>query len=80
VNGNIGVLIGQTAALNDSRTGVMITKEINAAKVQSVIVMAGKINGPVETLVDQRSVALFGVATGVAIGLVFSLFRLLRRR
>jgi hypothetical protein len=80
VTGTVGVLIGQTAVLNESRTGVLITKEVTSTKVQAVIVLAGEINGPVETIVDQRSVALFGLAAGVALGLVLNLFRFLRRR
>ena len=72
-------MIGQSVTLNDHRTGLVVTREVNGGHIQSVIFLAGTSNAPVETIVDQRSVALFGIATGVAMGLVLSLFRFLKR-
>jgi hypothetical protein len=79
INGNTGVMIGQSVTLNDHRSGLVVTREVNGGHIQSVIFLAGHSNAPVETIVDQRSVALFGIATGVAMGLVLSLFRILKR-
>jgi hypothetical protein len=79
VNGNVAVMIGQSVTLNNHRTGLVITKEVHGGPTRSIIFLAGKSDAPVETIVDQRSVALFGLATGVAMGLVLSLFRLLKR-
>jgi hypothetical protein len=79
INGNAGVMIGQSVNLNDHRTGLVITREVHAGQIHSVIFLAGKSEAPVETIVDQRSVALFGIATGVAMGLVLGLFRMIKR-
>lgn len=79
VDGNAGVMIGQSVTLNNHRTGLVLTREVNGGSIQAVICLAGRTNAPVETIVDQRSVALFGIATGIAMGLVFSLFRILKR-
>ena len=48
--------------------------------VEAVLFLAGQSHGPVETIADQRSVALFGLTFGAAIGLVISLFRLFKNR
>jgi hypothetical protein len=79
VNGPVGIMIGQSATFNNHRTGLVITNEVHGGPIQSVFFVAGKTSVPVETIVDQRSVALFGLAAGVALGLVISLFRLFKR-
>lgn len=79
VNGNIGVLVSQTAMVNESQTGLMVAREIRGEKIKAVIILAGETHGNVETIVDQRGIALFGLAVGIAISLVFSLFRILKR-
>ena len=79
VNGNVGVMIGQSVALNNHRTGLVVTREVHGGHIQSIFFLAGRSDAPVETILDQRSVAIFGLASGIAMGLVFSLFRLLKR-
>lgn len=79
VNGNIGVLVSQTAMVNESQTGLMVAREIRGEKIKALIILAGETHGNVETIVDQRGIALFGLAVGIAISLVFSLFRILKR-
>lgn len=79
VNGSVGLMIGQTVTLNNHRSGLIITNEAHGGHIRSIVFLAGKTDAPVETLMDQRSVALLGLAGGVALGLVLSLFRFLRR-
>jgi repressor of nif and glnA expression len=79
VNGNLGVMVGQSVTLNDHRTGLIISRDVHGGPIQSVFFIAGQTHAPVETIVDQRSVALFGAAAGVALGLVLGIFRLLKR-
>ncbi len=79
VNGHVGVMIGQSVTLNNHRTGLVVTREAHGGHIQSIVFLAGHSDAPVETILDQRSVALFGLASGIAMGLVFSLFRLLKR-
>jgi hypothetical protein len=79
VDGNVGMMIGQNVTLNNHRTGFVVTREVHSDNIRAVFFLAGQSNGLVETIVDQRSVALFGLAAGVAMGLVFSLFRLFKR-
>ena len=79
IQGNVGVMIGQSVALNNHRTGLVVTRNVTGGHIQSIIFLAGQNHAPVETIVDQRSVTLFGLATGISIGLVLSIFRLLKR-
>lgn len=79
IQGNVGVMIGQSVALNNHRTGLVVSRDVTGGQIKSVIFLAGNSTVPVETIVDQRSVALFGLATGISIGLILSLFRLFRR-
>jgi hypothetical protein len=79
VNGNIGVLVTQTATVNEGQTGLIVAREIRGEKIKAVIMLAGETHGNVETIVDQRGIALFGLAVGIAMSLVFSLFRILKR-
>lgn len=79
IDGDAGVMIGQSVTLNNHRTGVVVTREVTGGSIQAVIFLAGRTNAPVETMVDQRSVALFGIAAGIAIGLILSLVRLIKR-
>ena len=79
IQGDVGIMIGQSVALNNHRTGLVITRDVTGGHIQSIFFLAGQTHAPVETIVDQRSVALFGLATGISIGLVLSLYRLLKR-
>jgi len=79
IEGNVGVMIGQSVALNNHGTGLVVTRDVTGGQIKSIIFLAGQCHAPVETIVDQRSVALFGVAAGISIGLVLSIFRLLKR-
>jgi hypothetical protein len=78
INSNVGVMIGQSVTLSNHRTGLVLTREVHGGPIHSIFFLAGRSEAPVETIVDQRSVALFGLATGIAIGLVIGIFRLLK--
>jgi hypothetical protein len=78
INSNVGVMIGQSVTLSNHRTGLVLTREVHGGPIHSIFFLAGHSEAPVETIVDQRSVALFGLATGIAMGLVIGIFRLLK--
>jgi len=80
VNGNTGILVTQSANVNQGQVGLLIARDVQGTKIKSIVMLASDTHAPVETIVDQRSVALFGLAAGVAMGLVFSLFRFLKGR
>lgn len=80
LQGVIGVSLGQDTVLNDTRTGLVIAQEVRSDHIQTVLLIANHVNGSVEVLADHRSIAIFGIAVGLSLGFIFSLFRLLRGR
>jgi len=76
-----GILMStsQISTINDSKVGLLVGREIHGNKISSVIMIAGKIDGPVETVVDQRGLVMVGIAAGVAFGVVTALFRYLNK-
>jgi hypothetical protein len=80
INGNAGIITSQVASIDHGRNGIIISRDVHGGQINSVILLAGKISGPVETLIDRRSVIIFGLAAGAAMGAVFSLIRLFKRR
>lgn len=74
------MVVTQAATLTDSRNGVVISREVTGSQVNAVVLLASQVNGPVETLIDQRGLVLIGIVAGAVLGTVFSLFRLFKRR
>jgi hypothetical protein len=73
-------VIGQAVALEESRAGLVVSRQVHGGRLSTVVLIAGKVNAPVETIVDSRSIALFGIAMGITFGLVTAIFKLLRPR
>jgi hypothetical protein len=78
--GGAGMVVASSATLADSRNGLVISREVHGSQVNSVVLLATNVTGPVETLVDQRGLVLIGIVAGAVLGTVFSLFRLFKRR
>jgi hypothetical protein len=79
-SGNLGAVFANAVAMNQSQSGVIVTREMQGDHIQSVLLIAGKVIGPVETKLDLRNALLLGAVAGVCIGVVISLLRLLKRR
>ncbi len=80
INGSCGVTIAQSVRMHESRSGLIIAREVHGAKVHTVFLISSRMDAPVETVVEPRSIALFGAAAGLAFGVVYGLFRWLRSR
>ena len=78
--GGAAIVSSQTTTLNNTRNGFLIAREVHGTQVNAVVLLATRVDGPVETLVDQRGLVLIGIVAGAVLGTVFSLFRLLKRR
>jgi len=78
--GGAAIVSAQTTTLNNTRNGFLIAREVHGTQVNAVVLLATRVDGPVETLVDQRGLVLIGIVAGAVLGTVFSLFRLLKRR
>jgi hypothetical protein len=80
INGTVGVAAAQSVRMHESRSGIIIAREVHGAKIQTVFLIASRMDAPVETVVDPKSIALFGAAAGLTFGVVYGLFRWLRSK
>jgi len=78
-DGSVGAIRAQKVALNSSNPGIIICDEIEASSINSFVTIARQVNGNVETTLDQRSAAIFGILAGVFLGLVAGALRYLTR-
>ena len=72
-------MIGQSSLLVNEGNGLILTGEAHGGYYLPIIFLTGKLCGPVETYVDRRSVALFGLLSGLTIGLITSFIKLKKR-
>ncbi|NMB53619.1 MAG: hypothetical protein GYA15_02865 [Leptolinea sp.] len=80
INGTVGVTAAQSVRMQGSRSGVILAREVHGAKVHTVFLIANRMDAPVETVVEPRSIALFGAAAGLTFGMVYGIIRWLRSR
>ena len=67
----VGVAVAQSVRMHESRSGIIVAREVHGAKVKTVFLIANRMDAPVETVVEPRSIALFGAAAGLMFGLVY---------
>jgi hypothetical protein len=79
-NASLGVALAGTADVVNGRVGLLMTRELHGEAIQSTILLSGKIDGDVHTVLDTPRAMLVGLTAGVAIGLVFLVGSLLVRR
>ena len=75
-----GLAIADTAKLEDSRTGLVVGREIHVSNSPSLIFVAREVHGDVQTYLDARGALLAGLAAGITGGMFLLLTRLLRKR
>jgi hypothetical protein len=79
IGGAVGVSVSGTASLQDSQVAILAAQEVKTGPVSTILLVSGKVEGPVETMFDTRQTLLFGVVTGLTAGLVMALKRLIFR-
>ena len=65
-----GVIITNTANVQDTQANVLVAQEIHGGPVRSVILLAGNVEGPVETYLNTRQALFAGLAAGIGAGFV----------
>lgn len=80
INGSVGVTVAQSIRMRESRSGIILAREVHGSKVHTVFLISSRMDAPVETVVEPRSIALFGAAAGLTFAMVYSLFRWLRSK
>lgn len=76
----IGSLFADTVHLHESQAGLVVGRQVTGEAIRTKILLASKVEGQVETLIDTPRTLLFGISAGVATGLVLTLFRLILKR
>ncbi|MEJ2709589.1 MAG: hypothetical protein P8074_18405 [Anaerolineales bacterium] len=66
--------------MRESSAGLVVSQQVRAEQVRSTILLAGQVNGTVETVLDTPRALLAGLASGVAVGLVLLAGNLLSRK
>jgi hypothetical protein len=79
-NASLGVALAGTADVVNGRIGLLMTRELHGEAIQSTILLSGKVDGDVQTVLDTPRAMLVGLTAGVAIGLVFLVGSLLLKR
>jgi len=75
-----GGIYADNASLADgARAGILVSGKVSGEQVRSVILVARQVEGPVETMLDTRQVALASILAGFACGLVVLLGQFLFR-
>jgi hypothetical protein len=65
-----GVIITNTANIQDTHANVLIAQEIQGGPVRSVILLAGNVEGSVETYLNTRQALFAGLAAGIGAVLI----------
>lgn len=77
IGGGVLGAVSQSVTVKDAQAGLVIAQEIRNGPVKSVVLLAQNVEGPVETVLDTPQAILAGLVSGVAIGLVLTIFNLL---
>jgi hypothetical protein len=80
VEGMVGGVAGDTVNLQNARVGVTVAKEVRGDKVESLILLAGRVEGEVHTAVDTRGAIIAGLVGGLFAGLLLLVGRIAFRR
>jgi hypothetical protein len=78
--GYIGAVAGDTVTLEGARVGVTAAREVRGGRIESVILLAGRVEGEVHTVVDTRGAIIAGLVGGLFAGLVVLVGRIAFRR
>lgn len=76
----IGVSFSSIAEVDRSNVGLLAAREVRAGSIKTGILLAGEVEGPVETTLDTRQTLLFGIIVGATIGLILTIGRQFSRR
>jgi hypothetical protein len=80
VDGGSAVVLARNVSLHNAYTGVVADQQVQADEIRTVILLGGKVDGPVHTSLDTRQTILAGLIGGVIAGTILAVARLFMRR
>ena len=73
IGGAVGASVAANANLQESQVVILAAQEVRSGPVNTVFLVSGKVEGPVETMFDTRQTILFGMVAGLCAGLIMVL-------
>ncbi|RME91272.1 MAG: hypothetical protein D6770_00740 [Anaerolineae bacterium] len=80
VSGNIGTVIAGTANLQDAYAGMVAGRNVQAKRIETLVLLSKQVEGEVHTVVNTRDALLAGTIGGLLAGLAMLLGCFLFRR
>ena len=80
LTGQAGVILAGSANLGNTYAGIVAGREVRGERVESLVLLAGNVEGEVFTVIDTRGALLAGMVGGLFAGLVLLMGRLIFRR
>lgn len=75
-----GIYSENTNIGENTRTGILVSGNVTGSQIQSFMLVARSVQGPVTTSLDTRQVALASILAGISCGAVLLLGKFLFRR
>ena len=76
----VGVLYGGSIELHNSQAQAIVARQVTAPSIRTGVLLASKVEGNVEAVLDTPRALLAGLAAGVAFGLVSVIGKIIRGR
>ena len=80
VQGIVGGVTGETVNLQKARVGVVAAREVRGTRVDAVVLLAGRVEGEVHTVLDTRGAVIAGLVGGLFVGMILLVGRIAFRR
>jgi hypothetical protein len=70
INGNAGLVVAGNVDFGNAYTGILTGQEIRGERIESVILLARKVEGNVTTVIDSRGALIAGLVGGLFAGIM----------
>lgn len=77
VNGNAGLVVAGSVDFGNAYVGVVAGRDVRGERIESVILLARKVEGNVTTVIDTRGALIAGLVGGLFAGIMLLLGRML---
>ena len=77
IQGNAALVIGNDVEIQNGYSLAVASQNLRAERVETILLLAGNVEGEVHTMVDTRDAVLIGVLGGVVSGIFLLLGKLL---
>ena len=77
LNGYAGAVAAGSVEFGHSYAGLLAGREVRGEKIESVVLLAGKVEGDVTTVIDTRGALIAGLVGGLFAGIILLLGRAL---